>query len=283
MKTEELKEILQLLEESGVNARLCDKPVAVSGSPAVCGNPTEPGDYDLSDYILLPKDLVGIHPEMFIPVDGDSMIDAGYEPGDQLRVRFGVTAHDNENVLAWIDGRCTVKTFFTDEDDQKWLVPQNENYDSILLTDEMDVRILGVVVGVEKASTRMSSRNLIQAVRRTKNKMKAAKKLSSKEVDERIIKIGPMVQHARQWFAVYRALLDKELAEKDDFVGFCDRIKRLLPDHKHLPEPKEMGRMNVQSFSKPIAMWTETNAPVRGTRFKDYLSIGMMMGGLLSE
>ena len=283
MNEKELKELLQLLEESGVNAKLCDKPVAVSGSSVVCGNPTELEDYDLSDYILLPKEIVGMYPEMFIPVEGVSMIDAGYEPGDQLRVRFGVMTHDGDNVLAWIDGRCTVKTLFTDEDGQKWLVPQNEHYDAILLTEDMDVRILGVVVCVEKATSRMSSRNLLQAVRRTKKKMKAAKKLSNEEVDERIIKIGPEVQHARQWFAVYRALLDKELTVKDDFTGFCDRIKRLLPDHKHLPEPKEVSRMNVQSFSKPIAMWTEANAPVKGQRFKDYLRIGMRMGELLLE
>lgn len=283
MKTEELKELLRLLDEAGVKAQLCDKPVPVSSYPVKCGDPTELGDYDLSDYVLMPKALVGSHPEMFIPVEGESMIEAGYEPGDQLRVRFGVAAHDNENVLAWIDGRCTVKTLFTDEDGQKWLVPQNEEYDAIPLTEDMDVRILGVVLYVEKASPRASSRSLQQSIRRTKNKMKVAKKLTVEEVDERIVKIGPMVVHARQWFSVYRALLDKKLTEEDDFQGFCDRVKRLLPDHGHLPEPKELSKMNVLSFSKSLAFWTEYDAPVKGSRFKDYLRIGMTMSGLLSE
>ena len=283
MDTEELKDLLRLLSDAGVKAELCDKPVPVSGNCAVCGNPTEPGDYDLSEYVLLPKELMGIHPEMLVPVEGESMIDAGYEPGDQLRIRFGVTAHDGDNVLIWIDGRCTVKTLFTDEDGQKWLVPQNEEYDSILLNEEMDVRILGVVVAVVKASSRVSSRSLLQAIRRTKNKMKAAKKLTNEEVDERIVKIGPLVVHARQWFSVYRALLDKELTEADDFLSFCNRVKRLLPDHKHLPDYKDLMRINVLSFSKPLSMWVESNAPVRGQRFRDYLRIGMTMSNLLAS
>lgn len=283
MDTEELKDLLRLLSDAGVKAELCDKPVPVSGNCAVCGNPTEPGDYDLSEYVLLPKELMGIHPEMLVPVEGESMIDAGYEPGDQLRIRFGVTAHDGDNILIWIDGRCTVKTLFTDEDGQKWLVPQNEEYDSILLNEEMDVRILGVVVAVVKASSRVSSRSLLQAIRRTKNKMKAAKKLTNEEVDERIVKIGPLVVHARQWFSVYRALLDKELTEADDFLSFCNRVKRLLPDHKHLPDYKDLMRINVLSFSKPLSMWVESNAPVRGQRFRDYLRIGMTMSNLLAS
>ena len=122
----------------------------------------EIGDDDMSEYILLPKTLVGMYPEMFVPVEGDSMRDAGYEPGDRLRVRFGVTAHDGDNVLAMVDGRCTVKSLLTDEDDLRWLVPQNENYDAIELTEGMDVRIMGVVVGVEKASTRASTRSLLR-------------------------------------------------------------------------------------------------------------------------
>lgn len=283
MDTEELKDLLRLLSDAGVKAELCDKPVPVSGNSVICGYPTEPSDYDLSEYVLLPKELMGIHPEMFVPVEGESMIDAGYEPGDQLRIRFGVTAHDGDNILIWVDGRCTVKTLFTDEDGQKWLVPQNEEYDSILLNEEMDVRILGVVVAVVKASSRVSSRSLLQAIRRTKNKMKAAKKLTNEEVDERIVKIGSLVVHARQWFSVYRALLDKELTEEDDFTGICDRVKRLLPDHKHLPDPKELSKMNVLSFTKPLSMWVESNAPVRGQRFKDYLRIGMSMSNLLAE
>jgi SOS-response transcriptional repressor LexA len=283
MKKEELKEINDLLEEAGIRPRWCDTAVPLSGSTVRCGCPTEPGDMDYSEYILLPKSLVGQHPEMFIPAVGDSMRDAGFETDDMLRVRFNVTAHDGDNVLAWIDGQCTVKVLFTDDDGKKWLVPRNIDYDAILLKGEMDVRILGVVVGVEKSSPRASSRTLIQAVRRTKEKMLKARKLTAEEVDERIVRIGPYVQHARQWFAVYKPMAECTVTEEGDYKGFCSRVLRLLPEHEHLPEAKEVARMDVFSFAKPIAMWEESNAPVKGVRFRDYRNIALTMMGYLSD
>lgn len=282
MDEKEINEMLQLLHQAGMRAELCDTPVRLAGATAHCGDPAEIGDDDMSEYILLPKTLIGMYPEMFVPVEGDSMRDAGYEPGDRLRVRFGVTAHDGDNVLAMIDGRCTVKSLLTDEDDLRWLVPQNENYDAIELTEGMDVRIMGVVVGVEKASTRASTRLLLRNVRRTKNNKKAAKKLTEEMVDAHIITISSIVVHARQWYAVFRAMVDKELIEEGSYVGFCERVRRLEPEHQHLPDSKELSRMAVQSFAKPVALWTEDNAPVRGNRYRDYLNIALQMGALLA-
>ena len=283
MTEDELREILQMLEEAGVQAQLCDTPVGVSISSARCGIPTELGDDGLEDYILLPKAVVGIHPEMFIPATGDSMRDAGYDDGDMLRVRFGVEVNDGDDALALIDGTCTVKTLFTDETGQAWLVPQNEKYDAIMLTEDMDIRLLGRVIGVQKQSSRPSSRDMLQAIRRTKNKLRAAGKMSDEQVDALIVRIGTRVLHARQWYAVMRALADVEVIDASDFEGFCNRVSRLLPDHKHLPEPKELSRIAVMSFSKPVAMWTEDNAPVSGKRFRDYLDIALKMVEFLRE
>ena len=280
---EELKEIMEMLKAAGVDAQLCDTPVRLSSVPAHCGVPTEVGDDDMSDYVLLPKALVGSRPEMFIPVEGDSMKDAGYEAGDRLRVLFGVEAHDGDNVLAWIDGRCTVKSLFTDEEGLHWLVPQNEDYDAILLTEDMDVRILAVVVGVEKGSARASSRSLLQSIRRTKQKRKAAKKLTEEELNQLIVKISSEIKIARQWFSVYRAMVDYEVQAVGDFQGFCSRVKSLLPDFSYLPDAKELSRMEVQSFSKPVAMWAENNAPVVGSRFMEYRRIAMLMAAYLSD
>lgn len=282
MNEEELNDIMALLRKAGVDAEWCDTPVRLSSITAHCGDPADLGDDDASEYVMLPKAVLGMHPEMFIPVEGDSMRDAGYEPGDRLRVRFEVKAYDGDNVLALIDGRCTVKTLFTDEDGQRWLVPQNEDYDAILLDEDMDVRLLGVVVGVEKRTDRVSSRNCLKTIRRTRDRMKKAQRLSTEEIDERLQSIGDMVMHGRQWFAVYRAMCDRDLITQGDYVGFCERVRTLLPEHKHLPEPRELSTMNVQSFSKPVALWVETNAPASGKRFRDYLNIALKMGVLLA-
>lgn len=282
MNAEELKEIFMQLEQQGWKPLLCDTPVGVSYGKVKCGQLSELGDEGVDDYWWLPKSLTDMHPEMMIRADGDSMIDAGYEDGDLLRVRFGVKAQDGDNVLAWVDGQCTVKSLFSDEDGVKWLVPQNDSYDSIQLTDDMDVRILGVVIGVEKASVRASSRKAMSSIRRTKTKLRTARKLSSSQVDELLVKIGESVQHARQWYAVMRPMVDARVQDETDFEGFCSRVCRLLPEHKHLPDPREVQRMAVLSFAKPVAMWVECDAPVTGKRFRDYLAIALCMANFLS-
>lgn len=283
MDEKELKELMRLLENAGVKAELCDTPIPVSTSSARCGQPSELGDEGNDDYVKIPKAVVGTHPEMFIPVQGDSMIDAGYEEGDLLRVRFGVTAHDGQDVLALIDGACTVKTLFTDEDGLSWLVPQNEDYSAFPLREDMNVRILGVVVGIERDSPHHSSSSCLKAIRKAKQRMKAVKRLSDEQVDVVISEMGSEVHHARQWFAVYRSLLDHELTEKDDFDGFCKRVRRLLPDHEHLPTAKELSRMDVQSFSKPVVLWDRKDAPVKGVRFDDYLRIARLTDTKLTQ
>ena len=55
-------------------------------SSVKCGLPSELGDESIDDYVLIPKALVGHHPEMFVPASGDSMLDAGFEDGDLLPV-----------------------------------------------------------------------------------------------------------------------------------------------------------------------------------------------------
>ena len=281
MDKQELKELCALLDEAGMRYELCDTPVPVSLSGVPCGFPTELGDECIDDYILLPKSIVGNHPEMFVSAIGDSMLDAGYEPGDQLRIRFGVAAHDGNDVLVAIDGAGMIKTLYTDEEGNRWLVPRNEKYDAILLKEEMNVRILGVVVGVEKASIQAPSRVLLQSIRRTKNKQRSASQLTEEKLDRLIIQIGSEVRHARQWYAVFRAMVDYGVAGENDVPQFCERVKNLLPAHEHLPNYKEVQRMAVQSFSKRISMWNEENAPVTGYRYRDYLSIALAMGRLL--
>ena len=281
MKAQELQEIFSLLREAGMQYELCNSPIPVSLKKVPCGSAAELGAEDIDDYILLPKKLVGQNPEMFVPCHGDSMKDAGYENGDLLRVRFGMDAQDGDNVLAYIDGACTVKSLFTDEDGTKWLVPQNDNYKAIHLTEDMDVKILGVVVAVEKGRVRASSRQMLQSVRRAKNMLRTASKLPEEKVDNIIIKMGGAVKHARQWYAVFRAMADYEIVPEISVQEFCERVKRLLPGHGHLPAHKEVSRMAVQSFAKQVSMWRPDNAPVSGARFMDYLSIALQTSRLL--
>lgn len=168
MKEEELQEVMNLLRESGLSPMLCDTPVPVCNSSVVCGLPKEPGNADFSEYFLLPKSLVGNNPEMLIMAEGSSMRDAGIEPGDMLRVRLTDVANDGDTIIAYVDGCCTVKVLFTDENGQKWLVPRNEDYEPILLTVTSNARTLGIVVGISKAAPRASAGTMYRAIHRAK-------------------------------------------------------------------------------------------------------------------
>lgn len=166
----EIQGLIREMREAGYEPLLCDTPVHVCSCPVKCGTPVMPGDDDRGEYIMFPKSLIGLNPEMFCPVRGDSMIDAGIEEGDQIKVRIGAVARDGDTVLACIDGEYTVKAFTTFEDGSTWLVPRNDKYDAIRITEEMNVQILGVVVDVLKAAPRSSNRDLNKSIRRTMKK-----------------------------------------------------------------------------------------------------------------
>ena len=283
MEESELKEILELLKASGMEPMLCDTPIGRVDNPVRCGEPKDMGDYTIGD-VLVPRALVGLHPEFMVPVVGDSMTGAGYEEGDLLRVRMGVKADDGDNVLACIGNDCTVKTLIHDDQGLAWLVPQNDSYDAIPLnTQKEEVRILGVVVGVEKRQPRAPLAKSLKKVNETKRKMKAARRLEDWQVDVAIKEIAPQVVHARQWYAVYRQMVDFKVTDEDSYEAFCMRVASLLPDHEHLPTARELQRMAVLSFAKQVTLWNEKNAPVKGKYFLDYQRIARNMGKLLAD
>ena len=283
MNEEEIREILRLLREAGVQYEVCDTPVPVSGLPAVCGKPTEIGEGYNEEYVMVPKSLLGLNPVMYIPVEGTSMIDAGYEPGDRLRVQFTDSADDGDDVVAMIDRKCTVKTLFTYEDGSRWLVPRNKDYEPIELTSDMDVKIVAIVVGVEKRAPRASSRDMIRAVRKKKKTSEQKGKVSMNDIEECIYCISDEITYRRHWYSVYRVLIEEDILKKWSIEDFCKYIERLLPEHEHLPNVKEMQRMAVQSFSKPVPQWDVNNAPVKGMPFVKYKNIGLSFMEMLDK
>lgn len=283
MEEEELNEVMRIIRSAGLQAEWCDTMVGVCNNPVKCGIPTSMGDASLSDYIMIPKKLIEKNP-MFVPVSGESMINAGYEEGDMLRLQVTCTAQDGDNVMVAIGDECTVKTLFHDEKGLTWLIPQNDSFDPILLDDEKEeVRILGIVVAVEKKSERVSYRTCAEKVKQAKRQLKSTRRLSDASVDDALVKIGERVKHARQWYAVYRAMIDLEVETPNNYGAFCSRVAGLIPEHAHLPVARELQRMAVQSFTRPVAMWSVENAPVSGVRYRDYLSIAQGMSQLLVD
>ena len=273
MTKQELKEIFELLEAQGLRPELYDTPVPFYDGRVPCGAPNELGDAVPDGYMMLPHGLPGVESVFGLSVIGDSMVGAGIEDGDRLDVLSTNVVHDGNIVVVLIDGKCMVKSFITDEKGQHWLVPRNKKYRPTRLTGKDDVRILGRVVGIHKPEPRDSYRDLIREVRAEELREAEERDVSDVPVEEVVRRVAPMVAMGRQWYAVYRALVDKRGWGKYDVQGFVDMVARVVPEHGHLPSTKELNRMMVDSFARSVALWDEHEAPVTGERFKAYLRI----------
>lgn len=272
MQHSQLNELITLLKQAGLDPMLCDCPVSFIDTAVCAGIPTDPGEHTRGEYILLPTELVGMHPVFVIPVKGQSMKDADLMDGDQLKVEVRDDVTDGDIVLASIDGECTVKNYFVDEDGDHWLVPRNDAYRPIRLTEEMNVRFIGRVTDIIKAVARTSYSRMAACVRKEKE-MYEVKTPNDERVERTIMAIADKVEHRRQWFAVYKGLVAKKVFHDGDYEEFALLVHRLVPTHKRPADARELRRMDCMSFHKSPLLWEEKDAPVTGKRFDDYLNI----------
>ncbi len=104
------------------------------------------------DYIDKKLDLNQLlipHPAstFFVKVSGYSMIGARIQPGDILVVDRSLEAVDKKIVIAVVEGEFTVKRIRIQEG-KTALIPENKEYQPIILTEESDVTIWGIVTSV---------------------------------------------------------------------------------------------------------------------------------------
>lgn len=74
------------------------------------------------------------------------MIDVGILDGDQVLIEPTSTAREGEIILALIEDEATIKTFYRDEENQRFrLQPENSTMEPIYV-DEL--KVLGRVIGL---------------------------------------------------------------------------------------------------------------------------------------
>ena len=271
--TDELKELFRELEEQGWEPMLCDTPVPYFDNKVMCGVPNGIGDI-VAEEMLIPKRWASIDGLFITTVQGDSMIDANIVEGDRIFVEETNSYRDGDILLVSIDGEYTLKSFCRDEDGNPWLIPQNAAYSAFQLHEHENVRVRGVVRMVIKESPQVNFRSCQKKIKAAKL-LATAPKVYTKEDAGVVIKIiAPEIKKARQWFAVFRACTDKKAFKGYEYDEFCELVNNTLPNHPHFPTRKELLRMEVKSFTKPISLWDENDAPVSGTRFMNYKKIG---------
>ena len=114
------------------------------GHKVVAGFPSPADDYieerlDLNEKLIRNKDAT-----FLLVVQGDSMQNIGIKDGDTLIVDRSLEPKDGKIVIAALDGELTVKRLSI-KSTGTWLVPENDHYPPILVREESDIVIWGVV------------------------------------------------------------------------------------------------------------------------------------------
>ena len=112
-----------------------------AGSPSLVGDQVE-RHLDLNEHLIEKPAAT-----FFVRVEGDSMINAGIHENDILIVDRSIPATNGKIVIAVLNNELTVKRLELKQN-QARLLPENERYQPIEITKEMEFRIWGVVVHV---------------------------------------------------------------------------------------------------------------------------------------
>lgn len=121
-----------------------DMPLPIADAGIKAGFPSPAQDFmDLS--IDLNKELIR-HPAstFYGRVRGDSMQDAGVYDGDILIIDKSLEPHNGDMAVCFIDGEFTIK-YIKIEKTVIWLIPANDKYKPIRVTQENDFLIWGIV------------------------------------------------------------------------------------------------------------------------------------------
>ena len=145
-----------------------DKPSVHAGFPS-------PAQDYMNNFIDLNKELVR-HPAatFYARVVGDSMVDAGVDEGDVLVVDKALEPQEGDMAVCFIDGEFALKfisfkepsgavrgnkpgvSYDILEHRKMWLLPANEKYPPIEVTESNDFTVWGVVTYIiKKACTRL--------------------------------------------------------------------------------------------------------------------------------
>ena len=124
--------------------------VWLAGEGVSAGFPSPADDFKETRISL---DKVAVKNEaatFYARVDGQSMIGAGLDDGDLLVIDRSLEPQDGKIAVCLIDGDFTVKRLKV-EKDCIWLMAENKRYKPILVTEENELMIWGIVTHVLKA------------------------------------------------------------------------------------------------------------------------------------
>ena len=129
-------------ESSSIGALLMDVGIS-AGFPS----PAEDFSHQrlsLDDELVKNKEAT-----FFARVSGQSMIGAGLEDSDLLVIDRSIEPQHNKIAVCFLDGEFTVKRLNVNKK-ETWLMPENDNYEPIQITEDNNFIIWGIVTNVIK-------------------------------------------------------------------------------------------------------------------------------------
>src|SRR5690349_8927085 len=135
-----IKSVLRFVESK-------KNPIPLYGSKVAAGFPSPAHDY-IEGHLDLNEHLIK-HPAatFFVRATGSSMINAGIHENDILIVDRSIAPTHGKIVVAAINGELTIKRLHKTQT-QTLLMPENPEYEPIVLTPENEVCVWGVVTSV---------------------------------------------------------------------------------------------------------------------------------------
>lgn len=114
------------------------------------GFPSPAADFDETKISLDNVLVKNKETTFYAKASGTSMIGAGIDDGDIMIIDRSLEPTDNKIAVCYIDGEFTVKRIKT-EKDCAYLVPENEAFQTIKVTEDNELIIWGIVTYVIKS------------------------------------------------------------------------------------------------------------------------------------
>lgn len=140
-------EIIDSIQEFIGNKGVLEKEYPLFLNKVQAGFPS-PADDHVDKMISLDRHLVkNPAATFFLKVTGDSMIEASILPGDLMIVDRSIEARHGKIVIASVNNELTVKRLYHKNGEIK-LIPENKKYSPIIIENEAELKIWGVVTNV---------------------------------------------------------------------------------------------------------------------------------------
>jgi DNA polymerase V len=125
-------------------------PMPYVGSQIVAGFPSPAEDY-LENMLDLNQTLIKNPSATFFGrVKGNSMCDAGVDPGDLLVIDKSLRYRNGALAVCFLDGEFTLKKIKRDPEGHVWLMPANNEFKPISVPAEAEFMVWGIVTYIIK-------------------------------------------------------------------------------------------------------------------------------------